>query len=392
MKYRWLIFFSLLGGLLWYTIIQAESLWPSHPALAALFTVILFIFMFSWQFLARAGASRLDSRAFRLFAWVGSFLLGAWATVIVIWAPIDLGRDLYFAVHKYFVSGHLDILHFLHQGQWVLAGVVMLSCGLAGLGLEEALSGPHVVEVNIPVPDLPSELDGLRIVQVTDLHVGPMIRHGYVEEMVRQVMALKPDLIAVTGDLADGTVDVLSSQVEPLSALKAPLGVYFVTGNHEYYWGVNAWLKKVRELGFTTLLNENRVVSINGTRILVAGVTDLEANHFTPEHLSDPKKAIASDQSTAFKLLLAHRPTSCFEAEPLGFNLQLSGHTHGGQFFPFSEFIRFFYKYYRGLNRHKRMWVYVNPGTGYWGPPHRFLVPAEVTLLRLTADASKATA
>jgi predicted MPP superfamily phosphohydrolase len=383
MKYRWLIFFSLLGGLLWYTVIQAESLCPSHPALAGLSTLILFFLMFSWQFLARAGVSRLDSRAFRLFAWTGSFLLGAWATFIVIWAPIDLGREIYFTVREFSASGHLDILHFLHQGQWMLAGIIMVSCGLAGLGLEEALSGPRVVDVEIPVADLPSELEGFKIVQVTDLHIGPMIRHGYVEDVVRQVMALKPDLIAVTGDLADGTVDVLAGQVQPLSGLQAPLGVYFVTGNHEYYWGVDAWLKKARELGFTVLINENRVVSVKGIRMLVAGVTDLTAYHFVPEHRSDPKKAAATDQATAFKLLLAHRPSSYFEAEPLGFDLQLSGHTHGGQFFPFNQLVRFFYKYYRGLNRHKRMWVYVNPGTGYWGPPHRFLVPAEITLLRL---------
>lgn len=383
MKYRWLIFFSLLAGLLLYTAIQAQRLWPSHPALAGLLTAVLFIGMFSWQFLARAGASRLDSRTFRLYAWAGSILLGVWATFIVFWVPIDLGRDLYF-LGRYLLSANSPALFgAFHKGRWILSGIFLLSCGLAGLGLGEALSGPRVVDVEIPVAGLAPELEGLKIVQITDLHIGPMVRYGYVNEVVRQVMRLEPDLIAVTGDLADGTVDVLGRQVEFLSGLRAPLGVFFVTGNHEYYWGVEAWLKKVQELGFTTLINENRVVSVKGARMLVAGVTDLTAVHFMPEHRSDPKKAAATDQSTAFKLLLAHRPSSCFEAEPLGFDLQLSGHTHGGQFFPFSELIRFFYKYYRGLNRHGRMWVYVNPGTGYWGPPHRFLVPAEITLLRL---------
>jgi predicted MPP superfamily phosphohydrolase len=374
MKYRWLIFFSLLGGLLWYTVVQAELLSPAHPILAALFTLILFVLMFSWQFLARAGASRYDSRSFRLFAWIGSFLLGAWATFIVLWVPIDVVR-------------HLDGFHHLHQTQWIMGAIVIVSFGLAGMGLEEALSGPSVVEVEIPTPGLPPELEGLRIVHISDLHIGPMIRFGYVEQVVRMAMELKPDLMAVTGDMADGTAEVLAAQVQSLSNLKAPLGVYFVTGNHEYYWGVQGWLKKAKELGFITLVNENRVLNVNGASMLVAGVTDTTAEHFLPEHRSDPAKAATSDQKTAYKLLLAHRPGSCIQAEPLGFDLQLSGHTHGGQFFPFSALIRFFHKYYRGLNRHGRMWVYVNPGTGYWGPPHRFLVPAEITLLRLKAVA-----
>lgn len=254
---------------------------------------------------------------------------------------------------------------------------------LAGLGLEEALTGPLVKKVTVPFPQLSDDLDGLTIAMISDFHIGPMIREGYVERVVQKILTLEPDLIAFTGDLADGTVDVLDKQVQPLAKLKAPLGNYYITGNHEYYWGVQEWIEKARSLGFVPLVNQNRLVRVGKSTLMVAGVTDLTAHHFVPEHRSDPKKAAASTKQISFKLLLAHRPTSCLEAEPLGFDLQLSGHTHGGQFFPFNLLIPLFYRYYRGLYRHGNMWLYVNPGTGYWGPPHRFLVPAEITLLRL---------
>jgi len=385
MKYRWVIFFSMLGGLLLYTGRQAERFLPAHPVLAWTFTVGLFFLMFVWQFLARSGTSRIDSRAFRAFAWAGSIALGIWATFILFWLPFDLGKEIFSLARALMSTRYEDFLRSIHLANWIPAGLFILSMGLAGLGLEEALTGPRVVEVSLPIQNLPPELRGLKIAHITDLHIGPMIRQGYVDQVVEKVLALQPDLIAFTGDLADGTSDVLAAQVQPLARLKAPLGVYFVTGNHEYYWGAEEWLEKARALGFTTLVNENRVVTRAGIKILVAGVTDLHAEHFLPEHRSDRRKAVASPEPTAFKLLLAHRPTNYVEAEPLGFALQLSGHTHGGQFFPFSLLIPFFYKYYRGLNRYKDMWLYVNPGTGYWGPPHRFLVPAEITLLRLTS-------
>jgi predicted MPP superfamily phosphohydrolase len=270
--------------------------------------------------------------------------------------------------------------------RWLPVVLLAVSAVFAALGIRQALAGPVVSHVSVPIALLPPELEGLRIAQISDLHVGPMIRRGYVESVVRKVLDLKPDLIAVTGDLADGAPEALKAQIEPLTKLKAPLGVFYVTGNHEYYWGAQRWIDKAAELGLTPLLNENRVLSLRGAKILVAGVTDTYAEQFMPSHRSDPGKAAATGQNPAVKILLAHRPDSCLEAERAGFDLQLSGHTHGGQFFPFSLLIPLFHRYWRGLNRHGRLWVYVNRGTGYWGPPDRFTVPSEITLLQLTKD------
>jgi predicted MPP superfamily phosphohydrolase len=267
--------------------------------------------------------------------------------------------------------------------RWLPWAVPAAAWAVAFLGLRVVLTGPKVKEVVVPIKGLAKGLEGLRIVQLSDLHVGPTIRLGYVDQVVETVMSLKPDLVAVTGDLADGTPESLAPHMRPLENLKAALGVFYVTGNHEYYWGADRWVKRVKELGFIPLMNENRLVDFRGAKVLVGGVTDTSGGHFLPTHDSDPKLAAAGGQTRDFSLLLAHRPDSCLEAEPAGFDLQLSGHTHGGQFFPASLLIPLFHRYSSGLNRHGRLWLYVNSGTGYWGPPHRFAVPAEITLLTL---------
>jgi predicted MPP superfamily phosphohydrolase len=183
--------------------------------------------------------------------------------------------------------------------------------------------------------------------------------------------------------LVDGSPDTLSEHVEPLSLLRAPHGVLYVTGNHEYYWGVERWLGKIQKLGMRPMMNENFILNIGGAKILIAGVTDTSGEMFKVEHRSDPRKAIKNSENSDYKVLLAHRPDSYLEAEAAGFNLQLSGHTHAGQFFPFNFIVALAHKYYRGLNLYKRLLIYVNSGTGYWGPANRFAVPSEITLIEL---------
>jgi predicted MPP superfamily phosphohydrolase len=360
------VFWIIMGTLLLYTGLQAGRLAPGASAWVVWgATFLWFALMIGWQFPYRSGAWPVQSPKLRTLAWAGSIAVGVWATFIVL----SLAEE------------PLRLLRIARPGDAL--SLVAIAAGLAVVGLGQAVSGPSVREIEVPIEGLPKALTGLRIAHFTDLHVGPTIQRGYVQRVADLLKAARPDLIAFTGDLADGPVESLRPFLAPLKDLRAPLGVYFVTGNHEYYWGAERWLEEARRLGFTPLVDENRLVTREGAVVLVAGVPDRSAPAFLPDHRSDPGRAVRSDRPSDFKLLLAHRPDSCLEGEKAGFQLQLSGHTHGGQFFPFSLLIRLFHKYARGLHRHGRMWLYVNPGTGYWGPPHRFRVPSEITVLTL---------
>ncbi len=235
---------------------------------------------------------------------------------------------------------------------------------------------PRVVHVTVPIADLPSDLAGFRILQLSDLHIGPTIRRRFVDAVVDRANALRPDLVAVTGDVADGLVPDLRDHVAPLARLRAPHGAYFVTGNHEYYWDVRGWMAELERLGMEVLSNEHRIVQRGAARLLVAGVTDLSA-------ASDPAAAVAGAPPSDVRVLLAHQPRSAFAAQAAGYDLQLSGHTHGGQYFPFNLLVRLFQPFVAGLHRLESMWLYVSRGTGYWGPPLRLGAPAEITLLEL---------
>ena len=309
--------------------------------------------------------------------------MGIWATFILYSLPIDLIHLALQGMKNFTAPIELNPLRREFLSTWIPASLLGIAGGSSALGFLEASSNPKIKEIEVPIENLPHELEGLKIAQISDLHIGPTIRKDFVSRVVQQVLAVEPDLIAVTGDLVDGVPHRLEEHFEPLSRLKAPLGTYYVTGNHEYYWGAEEWITASRRIGFTPLINENRILEIRGSRLLLAGVTDTGAHDFVASHRSDPRKAVESSLSCSLKILLAHRPDSCMEAEPAGFHLQLSGHTHAGQFFPWNFLVRLAHKYYRGLNRHGKMWVYVNAGTGYWGPAHRFLVPSEITLIRL---------
>lgn len=398
MKSRWVFFFGVLAFLLAYTGFKFGQIMPGRKWTAWILTCVTLALAFSWQFLYRAHAEASDSPWLRALIWAGAGVLGVWATFVLLSLPADLLNG-FVRLKSHVLAAPLDPERRRFLSFSFPLGLLGVSGVIAGLGFVEAMGGPRIKEIGIPVRGLPKALEGLKIAQISDLHVGPTIRRGYVEEVVRRTMELRPDLIAVTGDLADGTPDLLRAHVLPLAGLKARLGIFYVTGNHEYYWGAERWIEMARELGFVPLLNEHRIIEAGGevgeAKILVAGVTDTSGGEFLSSHRSDPWRAMGRAMGQAmggpsgdcaFKLLLAHRPESCFEAEPAGFDLQISGHTHAGQFFPWSVLVRFAHKYYRGLNRHGRMWVYVNAGTGYWGPVDRFAIPSEITLFRLERE------
>lgn len=257
---------------------------------------------------------------------------------------------------------------------------------VSAVGFWNARRIARVVHVDVPIEGLPSALHGFSIVQLSDVHVGPTIRRGYVEGIVRAVNELQADIVAITGDLVDGSVPELREHVAPLSQLTARHGSYFVTGNHEYYSGALVWMGELERMGLTVLHNEHVVIEREGEKLVVAGVPDFGAAHYHRDHASDPLQAIAGAPADAkAKVLLAHQPRSARAAAKAGFDLQLSGHTHGGQFLPWNFFVRLQQPFTAGLYRLDALWVYVSRGTGYWGPPKRFGAPSEITKVRLVA-------
>lgn len=268
-------------------------------------------------------------------------------------------------------------------GKVASMGAVATSGGVGGVGLAQATALPEVVEVEVPIEGLPEAFDGYRIVQLSDVHVGPTIRREHLEGIVARANGLDADLAVVTGDLVDGYVDDLRDEVAPLAGFRGRDGSYFVTGNHEYYWDGPAWCDEVARLGLTVLNNEHRVISRGGARLLLAGCTDVKAGDLVPEHASDPAAARAGAPDCDVSILLAHQPRSIDAASEAGYDLQLSGHTHGGQYFPFSVLVHLAQPYVAGLAKHDKTWIYVSRGTGYWGPPMRVGAPHEITLLTL---------
>lgn len=263
------------------------------------------------------------------------------------------------------------------------AGVVSGVGALSIIGYQEARKSPPVKRVDVPIRDLHPDLDGLRIAQLSDLHIGPTLKADFLEDVVEATAKLKPDLIALTGDLLDGRVQDMAHEISALRRLSAPLGCWFVTGNHEYYWDAEAWLPEIERLGFKPLNNAHSLLNVRGASLMVAGVTDYGAGKMLPGHDSDPHKAVQGGEHADFKLLLAHQPKSVFEAARAGFDLQLSGHTHGGQFFPWNFVVGLVHPFAVGLNIYEDMQIYVSRGTGYWGPPMRLGAPSEITLLTL---------
>jgi predicted MPP superfamily phosphohydrolase len=263
-------------------------------------------------------------------------------------------------------------------------GLVLVSGFLVSLaGFFRAVSKPVVERVVIELDNLPPAFEGFRIAQISDLHVGPTLRRSWLRNVIDQVNGLEADLIAVTGDVIDGRVEDLREVVAPLGDLRAADGVFFVTGNHEYYWDAEAWVAEFRTLGLEPLLNEHRLLSRGGASMLLAGVTDVRADDILPAHRSDPAGARAGAPETPVSLLLAHQPRSLYAAREAGYDLQLSGHTHGGQYFPWNLVIHLLQPAVAGHYRFGPLQVYVNRGTGYWGPPLRSGANAEISLVEL---------
>jgi predicted MPP superfamily phosphohydrolase len=253
---------------------------------------------------------------------------------------------------------------------------------LLGFGVVRAFTVPAVKRVPLALAAFPEALSGFRIVQISDLHIGPTLGREWLQQVVARVNDSQPDLIVITGDLVDGSVERLGPQVEPLRDLRAVHGVYFVTGNHEYYSGADAWLAALGKLGVTALRNERVSIGDGAASFDLAGVDDWHA--FGHGHGRDLQRALSGQSPARATVLLAHQPKQIHEAAEHGVMLQLSGHTHGGQIFPFHFFVRLQQPFIAGVHRVKDTVLYISRGTGFWGPPVRLGAPPEITLLELS--------
>ncbi len=362
---------------LWQRLVM-DPVWPSPWlsvgtwVLIALGVSIPLAFV-AGRFLSRATASPV--------AWVAYVWMGAMFLLLVLLVPSELVLGI-----GGFVGGADGVASperrlFLSRGIALIVGGT--GVGLSALGMVNALAPVKVARVRARLRDLPPALSGFTIVQLTDIHVGPTIGRGFIEELVRRTNALSPDVVAITGDLVDGSVAELGPLVEPLRELRARHGVFFVTGNHEYYSGADEWIAYLGQLGVRVLRNERVTIEHDGAELDVAGVDDWEAASFGNGHGRDLAKALEGRAAGRKVVLLAHQPKQIDEASEHGVDLQLSGHTHGGQIFPFNVHVRLQQPYVSGLHQHGSTALYVSRGTGYWGPPMRLGVPAEITHVEL---------
>lgn len=365
----WLL--ASLPGYIGLRLLPALSLGPVGQAVGALLLLAACL-LIPYSVKARS----IKTAAWEgLLAWTGLIALGFLSSLFVFTVLRDL---LLLVAHLFLLPDRTELLTVASA-----RGVLALTA-VATLGGFIATRRPRVVDVDIPIFALPTALHGFAIAQISDVHVGATIKRGFVDAIVSKVNALRADVIAVTGDLVDGSVSQLAVHTAPLADLEARHGVYFVTGNHEYYSGERAWTQELRRLGLTVLKNQHVILGHNGASVVLAGVTDYGAHHFDPAQRSDPAAALdGAPADAAVRILLAHQPSSAAAAAHAGYDVQISGHTHGGQFWPWNHFVRFFQPFTAGLHRLDRLQVYVSRGTGYWGPPNRFGVPAEITRIRL---------
>lgn len=382
------LFFSVLVALtgmahyyVWARLVRDPGLSPGLSRALTFALIFLFVSIPASLFLRRAGAG------VEALVWVAMIWLGLLLFLNLALAVADLARGAVRVAQAAGGAGPAD-----HDRRRALsrlvAGAAALVAGTLGLwSLRSALSRVQVRHLDVTLSRLPASLSGTRLVQLSDVHVGPTIHKGFIQTIVQQCNALLPDLVVITGDLVDGTVDELAEHVAPLAGLRAKYGVYFVTGNHEYYSGAQAWCEELGRLGVRVLRNERVRIGTEQESFDLAGTDDHSAKRFGGGHGEDLPKALAGRDPERELVLLAHQPKTILEARDYGVGLQLSGHTHGGQIWPWTYLVRLQQPVVAGLSRFGEAQVYVSSGTGYWGPPMRLGAPAEITQVTLRARA-----
>jgi len=396
MKQGMLLFigiFTLLQAL-WCFYLGRRLLSPDLPPHARvwLWGTLIILFVFQWLIPADMWMDRLapDYSPFRTFLYWAGYLITGFLTLLLFlvffrdlagWISTGMGWSL----HGWFpdiAEGSLSIGRslFSSRGSLILASTALV---LTIAGFVQAVLPPRVVRVDVAIANLAPEFEGYSIAQISDIHFGPTIRRSFARRLSSQVNALNADLVAFTGDVTDGLVEKLRSDVEPLKDMKGRDGKLFVTGNHEYYWDAPGWIIRMKELGYSVLMNEHIIVKRGMGRLVVGGIPDFTAHRIPLTESPDISKAFSGAPPDTPKILLAHQPKEGHAAKKAGVDLVLSGHTHAGQFIPFNLLTKLAQPLLGGLYRLGATQVYVNRGTAYWGPPNRLGIPSEITLITL---------
>ncbi|WP_043652423.1 metallophosphoesterase [Nocardia thailandica] len=282
------------------------------------------------------------------------------------------------------VGGVLSLAGVADTAAAVAVAVAALTAALVAWAMYEARRLPRVRTVEVPITGLGAALDGVRVVVVTDTHFAATDRERWSRRVVELVNAQHPDIACHAGDLADGPFERRKAQVDPLAGVQAPLGKFYITGNHEYFGDALAWIEHMRALGWQPLRNEHRVLTRGDDQLVLAGIDD-PTGIALPGHGPDLPAALAGAPKAPV-VLLAHQPKQIVEAVAGNVDLQISGHTHGGQIWPFHYLVRLDQPVVAGLSRHgHNTQLYTSRGTGFWGPPLRLFAPSEVSVLVLRA-------
>jgi predicted MPP superfamily phosphohydrolase len=363
---------ALLFGVPWWTVVMADTRWPATVTVTGTVAFAAALVAFPVLMVVGHGRRHLDWAAR-----IGDTILGV-VWVIFVWSV--LGNVARLAL---VAAGVADPL----RSRVVAVAIAAVSLSLVLWGYAEAMRVPRIRRVEVTIARLGAGLDGLRVALLTDTHYGPIDRARWSAGVVAAVNALDADLVCHTGDIADGSVARRRGQAAPLRTVQARLAKAYVTGNHEYFGEAQDWLDHMRELGWESLHNRHVVVERDGARLVVAGVDDATAaSSGRPGHRADHGAALAGADPDLPVLLLAHQPKQIAAAVAHGVDLQLSGHTHGGQIWPFQLLVRLDQPAIQGLSRHgDRTQLYTSRGTGFWGPPLRIFAPSEITLLTLRA-------
>jgi predicted MPP superfamily phosphohydrolase len=362
----------VLGGLT-YLIHRRLAVTPRWPA-AARRAIGLVLGLGWWAtlggFAVQSGA--LDPARFRWLAFLGM-------TWVAVWWYLLIGVGILGIVSLAMRFARRDRLRVLRVGT---VGVAVLAISVTGYGLAEAAM-PAITPVTVASGAVPTGAEGTRVALITDLHVGPIRDAGFTQRVVDAVNAAEPDLVVLGGDLADGRVDQVGAALAPLAELRAPLGVVAVSGNHEYISGEpDAWLQLWERLGIAVLRNSNVTVGQGDSSFSVVGISDTSGGRFKDG--PDPERAFTGVDRAGLTLLVAHQPKQALDVQGRGVSLQVSGHTHGGQLWPFTYLVRLQQPVVDGLARIGDVPVLTSRGAGAWGPPVRVLAPPEIPLITLS--------